>query len=654
MTRRHNPGSVRKRNRRALWIGAGLFGLALVVRLAHLYGVSDHPTFLTPIVDSGWYNRIAQSYAEGSPMGPEFFWQVFLYPCFLARIYSLFGYSILCAKIIQGVVGSLVCVLVYLLGKRMLDSRTGVLAGGITALYGPLVFFEGELLATGMAGLWAVVLMLLLLWKGKESSSWFYLVLGLCGGLATLTRVTFLPFCAVMALWLVWTLYKAHSDWKPVLARGTLLLLGFFLVTGAVAYKNKNVTGRFSFLPETGPMNLYMGNNPETDEIMAKRPGAAWDNLLAMPKRHGVKSRKEAGEFFTDRFRSYVFNEPFHFLGRLSRKAVHLAGSREIPSNLDMYAMRQYSPVLSTLMWKVGKFGFPFGILLPLALVGLILHRRRIPLHFYLFLILYSCAIILVFVTARYRTPMIPVLAVPAAAAVFSLVEWIRSKQWSRTFAFMASLCVLAVLISAAGPFAAEEVNYEAEMQFCLGIEKDRLGSYEEAKANYEAALRLDPEYGDAHGSLGILLDRLGKREAALRHLKRAKEINPDLEPAILQLARISYESGETDEAVRHYKEVVRINPRSVDAWQALGRLFGQMGNPEEAAVHLRQASEIEPQSHVIRYQLGVALYQSGRLDEAMSNLRRALGGFERSNDRRTASQIRALMSKITQMQGGS
>jgi Flp pilus assembly protein TadD len=397
-----------------------------------------------------------------------------------------------------------------------------------------------------------------------------------------------------------------------------------------------------------------MGNNPETDEIMAKRPGAAWDNLLAMPKRHGVKSRKEAGEFFTDRFRSYVFNEPFHFLDRLSRKAVHLASSREIPSNLDMYAMRQYSPVLRTLMWKVGKFGFPFGILLPLALVGLILHRRRIPLHFYLFLIMYSCAIILVFVTARYRTPMIPVLAVPAAAAVFSLVEWIRSKQWSRTFAFMASLCVLAVLISAAGPFAAEEVNYEAEMQFCLGIEKDRLGSYEEAKANYEAALRLDPEYGDAHGSLGILLDRLGKREAALRHLKRAKEINPDLESAILQLARISYESGETDEAVRLYREVVRINPRSVDAWQALGRLFGQMGNPEEAAVHLMQASEIEPQSHVIRYQLGVALYQSGRLDEAMSNLRRALGGFERSNDRRTASQIRALMSKITQMQGGS
>lgn len=639
---------------KGLWLGAGLFGLALAVRLAHLYGASKHPTFLTPIVDSGEYNRLAQTLAGGKPMGPEFFWQVFFYPYFLSKTYSLFGCSIVAAKVIQAVLGSVVCVLVYLLGKRIFDRRIGVLAGVITALCGPLIFFEGELLATGLAALWTAVLMLLLMNVGVRKGLWLYFVLGLCGGLAVITRVTFLPFCAAAALWTVYAMRRSSLEWKAILRNEVLILAGFLLVTGAVAFKNKQVTGRFSFLPETGPLNLYMGNNPHTSEIMAKRPGAAWDGLLNMPVRQGAKTRAEAREFFMDRVRDYVFTRPFHFTGRLARKLVHLASSREIPSNLDMYAMRGYSPLLGVLMWKAGGFGFPFGILLPLSLLGLFLHRRRIPLHVHLYLGFYSFAIILVFVTARYRAPMIPVLAVPAAAAIMSVTGWIKAKHWSKTAAGILPVGLMAILFSVAGPFAAEEVDFEAEMYYCLGIEKERLGDHPKAAADLEEAIRINPEYGDAHGYLGYVLIRMGKQEEALEHLKRAVEINHDLDSAHVSLAQMYLEAGRLDEAANHYGEAVRINPMSVETRQKLGSVLGQMGRAGEAAEQFKKALEINPQSHVLLYKLGVALFQQGNFEEAAPVLRRALIGFERSGDRSAASMIKSLLAQIAKMKGGT
>ncbi len=45
----------------------------------------------------------------------------------------------------------------------------------------------------------------------------------------------------------------------------------------------------------------------------------------------------------------------------------------------DIYPFRQYSPLLSLLVWKKW-LAFPFGLLLPLALLGMALAlRRRVP-----------------------------------------------------------------------------------------------------------------------------------------------------------------------------------------------------------------------------------------------------------------------------------
>ncbi len=171
--------NISRFGKRELLISVGIVILALSVRLFYLYESSANPSFTTPTVDSRTYDKLARSVAEGKDMNYEFFWQPFFYPAFLSAIYLASNSSIICAKVIQLLLGCVTCLLTYRLGKRIFDRRTGVIAGVMTALYGPLVFFESELLAAGWAAFWSVVLILLFIKSSSKKSVWLCVILGI-------------------------------------------------------------------------------------------------------------------------------------------------------------------------------------------------------------------------------------------------------------------------------------------------------------------------------------------------------------------------------------------------------------------------------------------------------------------------------------------
>src|SRR5207249_3702445 len=105
------------------------------------------------------------------------------------------------------------------------------------------------------------------------------------------------------------------------------------------------------------------------------------------------------------------------FLRLQGKKLYLLLAGNEIPRNQEIYPARAYSPVLRALLWKVPGLAFPFGLLLPLAVVGLAVGSSRAP---WLAAIVgaYALAILAFFITARYRVPLVPFLLVFAAEGV--------------------------------------------------------------------------------------------------------------------------------------------------------------------------------------------------------------------------------------------
>jgi len=612
-------------NKKAFLLGLGIFALALLIRLIYLWQASDGPTFLEPIVDSEGYDIIARSFAAGEGFSRRFFWQVFFYPIFLSVVYFFSGGSIVAAKIVQVILSALVCGLVYHLGCKIFDRKKGILAGVIAAFYGPLIFFDSELLATGWASVWAVVLIILFLKAGQRSGFWIYFVLGICGGLSIITRATFLPFFAAACVWLIFALHRIPMPWTNIIPRGALVLTGFLLIVCSVATLCYRATGRFSPLPETGPLNLYMGNNSRMSAIMALRPGENFESLLRLPRQHGSKSSRQDREFFRKKVWQYVTTEPLDFAARLGHKTVHYFTSREIPSNFDPYSLRKYSTLLSALVWKVSGLGFPFGFLLPLAAIGIFCHWRQVSVPVALFLVLYPLAIILVFVTARYRTPTVPILIIFAAAGVFDMIETIKSGRWGKVVVMALVIIAIAGLSSMAGPFDAEAVNYEAELYYCLGTKDYNRGQIENSIAHLSEAVRLNPDYSDAHITFGLALAKQGKFDQAISEYNKALEINPLYYGAHQNLANALRGLGKFEQAAFHYLQEVRIHPENTAIYANLGSVYGQLGKHREAIIYLDKALDVNPRDYFGNYNMGIVLLQIEKPDKAIVYFSRAL-----------------------------
>jgi len=189
---------------------------------------------------------------------------------------------------------------------------------------------------------------------------------------------------------------------------------------------------------------------------------------------------------------------------------------------------------------------------LPLALVGIVRSFRRIPVPIYLLLILYPAAIIAVFVSGRFRIPLIPMLAVPAAAGIVYLLDALRLRRWLTAAGTVGAIAVVAAASSAAGPFTVERYNYEAEMHSIVGFELMKEKRLPAAVEQFNEALRLDPGWGDAHKYLGLIMSEERRPAEAAEHLQRALAAEPDSYLLRYYLGVTLLNLGKTDEALQY------------------------------------------------------------------------------------------------------
>lgn len=645
--------------RSSIWLAVIVFALAAAVRGLYLYDSSDNPTFFTPIVDSLTYDQMAGDLVEGKPMTHEFFWQPLFYPLFVSLVYSLSGSCILCVKILQTILGALTCVLSYRLGEKVFGRAAGVAAGIITALYIPLIFWEGELLAVGWAAFWSVALVWVLIAASDKPSVWRGFVLGLCGILSIITRPVFLAFFAAACVWLVFTWLRRKVRARRLLFGVAGIAVGFLLVAGPVGILSRQVTGRVMILPYSGGVNLYIGNNPNYKQTITIRPGLGWRKLLEMPAKQGITNRWEKARFFTDKTIDYVVREPAGFLNGLAYKTTQFFSSREMPRNVDIYLFRKWSVLLQAGVWKASGFGFPFGPMLALAVVGLLYARRNTPPAIWLFAVLYPASVILVFVTSRYRTPVIPVLSVLAAAGCAALWKSLAQGQWRR----LAILGLIAAGVgwaaTAAGPFYAEQLNYEPELYYGLADSLDKRGHTDEAieayskavelraayvearhnlalllvkkqrlpeaMAQYDAALELDPENAGLHEDIGVALFRQGRTQDAIKHYQRAAEIKPDKASVYDNLGTAFLSLKRLDEAQRHYSKAVELDPDDPVSHNNLGNVFAMQRELDKAAEHYERSLAIQPADAEVLNNLANVFAGLGDLEKATEKYEQAL-----------------------------
>ena len=167
------------------------------------------------------------------------------------------------------------------------------------------------------------------------------------------------------------------------------------------------------------------------------------------------------------------------------------------------------------------------------------------------------------------------------------------------------------------------------------------LGSltYERNKAYYSAhALWSDnvenrPESKIAHFNFGLILDEEGKVEQAKAEYEHAIRIDPNYFDVRTNLGIIFASQGNLDRARNEFEHEIRINPNHIEARYNLGNVFLAQGDLAKATAEYEYAIGIQPgrtKSNLEAYinshiNLGVVLTQQGRPDKAMAYYEKAL-----------------------------
>jgi tetratricopeptide (TPR) repeat protein len=547
--------------------------VALLARGLHVWLGSRGPFMSEPLIDSLTYHDLARDLAAGGPITDRLLWQAPFYPLVLSLLYALTGPSVLAARLMGVVVGTVTALVSWRLGWRVLGPGGGLIVGLVAALHGVLVAFDTEMLATGWATLWLVggAWLLVELNRGGRAGL-LGAAFGLIVALALITRTVVAPALLVGFGWTLWRV--AWPRRRRLVALGGAVVAAV-VVLGPFAAVMHQHAGHLGLWPPSGAINVHIGNNADIDATLSIRPGLAWERLIAEPVREtGIDDPWVSAGWFAERTRDFAAHDPARFLANLGRKTLHLLSTRELPRNIDIMVHREWSPVLSVLLWRVGPWGFPTGLLLPLAMVGLLLAWRRLPGALVLVALAYAVSLVLVFTSARYRAPLWPLASVVAVAGAMELARCWRWGAWRRLGACVVVAAAL-LLGTIPGPFAQEQLDLRPEMWHGVGFNQLQRGELPAAEASFRRALGLRDDYPEAWNRLGVALARQDRDEESIACFARALELAPDypdpppnLELARQRASRRVFEAGhrhqqadEEVEAAACFERVLELTP---------------------------------------------------------------------------------------------
>ena len=96
-------------------------------------------------------------------------------------------------------------------------------------------------------------------------------------------------------------------------------------------------------------------------------------------------------------------------------------------------------------------------------------------------------------------------------------------------------------------------------------------GRLNDAIAQFEAALRLKPDFAEAHYSLGVAWSQMpGRLQDAIAQFEAALRLDPDFAPGWHNLGASWFNLGNLPAAAAAFREELRLSPDDPAAQQAL------------------------------------------------------------------------------------
>ncbi len=581
-----------------------LLVVAFGVRLIYLNQIQSIPTFESPVMDEQYHLHLARQINSPSGLEGEPYYRAPLYPYFIATLYKIFKGSLYWPRLVQIVLGSFLPLLVLLLGLKLFDRRVAWWSAVVAVFYPTFIYYDAGLLITSLM----VLLTTLLAWqllRCQQTFRWTdFIVAGILLGLAGLARPNILLLGPVLLLWL-WLVIKPVIGTRKALLRYMVVGLVSLVVILPVTVRNYTTSGEFVFIAWQGGFNFFLGNNRQATGWSATVPGIeqSWEGgyrqAIAIAEQSASRplKRSEVSDYWYGRAWDEIRQSPVSFLTLQLKKMRLLINGYEIPNNQDIYLARQFAPIIRPLMFT-GPIYFPYGILAPLAIIGLVLSlanwRKFLPV--YLVVASYLASLLLFFVCARFRQPVIPLMILFAVYAVTRLVGFIRKLDGKNAILFVAVL-VLLIVESNHDMLGLNPARTMAENHMLLGNSLLQKQKNQEAEEQFRLARDADPDFAPAYNNLGMFAANRRQYVQAVGYFQKALQLEPTAVETYVNLATSYFESGRLLEAIKTLERVRQLHPLNDFVHLKLATFYFQAGRIADARRATERSLSINPQN---------------------------------------------------------
>jgi hypothetical protein len=522
--------------------------LAIALRSVVMAGAMTLPLWSLPEVDAAIFHESARRIAQGDlllghdvlRMSPGYFY-------FLGGIYSWFGDGPLAFRLVQLALGLFTIALIWDSAHHLFGRRVALAIGLALAWYEPLAFYEnlplGETLATSL-------LSILVWWciRKAEGPGTLRLVhiagMGALFGLLCSLRPNALALVFPL-LWFVWR----RSELSPIarrFARCLCLVACAALALTPIAARNYIATSEWAPTGHLAGINLYLGNaKGATGSFRApaevpdaqgpERQFAAFRSAAERAEGRPLTA-KEVDRYWQTRTVESVLEDPWAWLSLMFKKTRLFFNGRELSDVYNYGFLREYSPWL-------GIPALQFQALAPFALLGVLvlLTQKSLAQRFVASIALtYAASVIAVFVSGRFRLPVVPSLFLAVGALLATFARAVKTHDFKR-----ASPLAVAFVLAVFWTWPAKlKSSSSVESWFTLAQGFHRLKQLDEAERAYRAALHEQPTHLPSRHNLAVLYESRGEREAALMQwrslLSTAENGSPEATRAARHIEKLS------------------------------------------------------------------------------------------------------------------
>ncbi len=542
-----------------------------------------------------WAKEIA---ASAAPAGV--FYRAPLYPYLVALLLAARS-SLGAIYLFQMLLGLGTLVISFLVARRLFGYAAACIALGLLALTAPLLFFESKLLGATLVLFLVTLGTFLVVVAAERRRRWSWLFAGVCFGLAAITWPGTLVVFGVICIWALAGRVVGHK----ALPLGIAACLSVVLV---VTIRNAVVGADFVPISANGGFTFYQGNNRLAAGTLAQPPEVFeflhhGRHLTTIAEQEEFERRfvaaqlgyepksSRVSQFWLRRALSWMTANPGPFLLLLGRKAVLALSDYESPSDHNIELEK-------SLVWPLRLAFVRFGMVLALAVLGLLLARDRRAWLLYAVVAGTFAVLLLFYVADRYRLPMLPALAILGGAGAHRLWRLARQRRLS---AIPVAATAAAFLLSTFG--------------FTLPLRRGSDLLLANAWTNLATA-HLSAGNPDAA--------RSAWRQAEAVYVRHAATLNRQEQLAAAEVARLLRTvvpadmaqatdfllHGDTTAAIRLLETSIARDSSDPTAWLLLGSLYGFQRRHHDARLALSRAVRMFPDDPALRYNLALAAFR--------------------------------------------